>query len=197
MKHIFVRSLATGLAAAVLLSLGNFSALCGEIRSEVVRLHVLANSDSEKDQQLKLQVRDAVLSAADGLMNDVTDKELALETAKAHLPELQNAAQQCVYQQGYTYPVHVSLCEMYFTTRTYETGTLPAGWYHALRVTVGEGNGRNWWCVVFPPLCLGSAKGAALHDVLDQKACDVVEDAPKYEIRFKVVEWLEKLKTRK
>lgn len=191
MKHTAVKALAVGLVASVLLSFGHFSALCGEIRGEVVRLHVLAHSDSEEDQALKLKVRDAVLVAADGLLDGAKDKEEALAVATEHLPILQKAAQQCVQENGYGYPVSVELCEMYFTTRTYDSGTLPAGWYNALRVTIGSGEGHNWWCVVFPPLCLGGA--TALSDVVDEEACEVVENAPRYQVRFKLVEWLEEL----
>lgn len=188
----FVRALACGLVAAVLLSVGRFHAVCGEIRSEVVRLHVLANSDSDADQALKLRVRDAVLSAADGLLDGVEDTDEALKAVTAQLPRLQQAAQACVLSNGYDYPVTVGVQEMYFTTRTYDAGTLPAGNYHALRVTIGEGAGRNWWCVVYPPLCLSAAsEPAQLSDVLDEQACDVVEHAAQYEVRFKVVEWLE------
>ena len=194
MKHTFVRAIAAGFAAAVLLSLGRFSALCGEIRSEVVRLHVLANSDSEEDQTLKLQVRDAVLAAADGLMNGVTDTDTALRVTQDQLPQLQAAAQQCVWQNGYHYPVTVSLCEMYFTTRTYSAGTLPAGWYNALRVQIGTGEGQNWWCVVFPSLCVPAATeqvedvavGAGFSDNLS----GAITGKQEYQVRFFLLDFL-------
>lgn len=192
MKHRWVRALVMGTVAGVLLSCARFTAICAEIRSEVVRLHVLANSDSEEDQALKLQVRDAVLAAADGLLDGVTSTETALQTVAAERLRLQRAAEEAVAQSGYAYPVTVEMCEMYFTTRTYDAGTLPAGVYHALRVTIGEGAGHNWWCVVYPPLCLGTAtRPAQWSDVLDEPACDAVEHAPRYEVRFKVVELLE------
>ncbi len=192
MKHTVIRALAMGLAAATLLTFGRFTAVCGEIRSEVVRLHVLANSDSDADQALKLRVRDAVLAAADGLLDGVDSTDEALQTVAAQLPRLQQAAQECVAQNGYDYPVSVEVREMYFTTRTYDAGTLPAGRYRALRVTIGEGAGHNWWCVVYPPLCLAAAgRPAQLEDVLDKEACEAVEHAERYEVRLKVVEWLE------
>lgn len=192
MKHMGIRALAVGIAAATLLTFGRFTAVCSEIRSEVVRLHVLANSDSEEDQALKLRVRDAVLEAADGMLDGVNSTEAALQIVRERLPCLQAAAQQCVAQNGYAYPVSVEVCDMYFTTRTYDAGTLPAGRYNALRVTIGEGAGHNWWCVVYPPLCLSSAgRPAQLADVLDEEACETVEHAERYEVRFKVVEWLE------
>ncbi|MBO5796726.1 MAG: stage II sporulation protein R, partial [Clostridia bacterium] len=109
MKHTAVKALAVGLVASVLLSLGHFSALCGEIRGEVVRLHVLAHSDSEEDQALKLKVRDAVLMAAEGLLDGAENKEKALALATEQLPTLQAAAQRCVEENGYAYPVAVEL----------------------------------------------------------------------------------------
>ena len=192
MKHMGIRALAMGLVATTLLTFGRFTAVCDEIRSEVVRLHVLANSDSDEDQALKLRVRDAVLAAADGVLDGVDSTDAALQTVQAQLPRLQQAAQECVAKNGYDYPVSVEVREMYFTTRTYDAGTLPAGRYNALRVTIGEGAGHNWWCVVYPPLCLSAAsRPAKLEDVLDEEACEAVEHAERYEVRFKVVEWLE------
>ena len=192
MKHTVIRALTMGLVAATLLTFGRFTAVCGEIRSEVVRLHVLANSDSDEDQALKLRVRVAVLAAADGMLDGVDSTDAALQTMQTQLPRLRAAAQECVVQNGYDYPVSVEVCEMYFTTRTYDAGTLPAGRYNALRVTIGEGAGHNWWCVVYPPLCLSAAgRPAQLEDVLDEEACEAVEHAERYEVRFKVVEWLE------
>lgn len=194
MKHIVVRSLCVGLAASALLALCRFGALCGEIRSSVVRLHVLANSDSGEDQALKLKVRDAVLAASEGMLTGIADTDTALRRVEERLPLIRRAAEECVAREGYAYPVSVKLEESYFTTRTYGTVTLPAGRYAALRVEIGEGAGQNWWCVVFPPLCLGTATDRTeLEDVLDPAACRVAEEAPRYRIRFKLVEWLEEL----
>lgn len=187
----FFKALAAGTVAAMVLSFGHFNALCGEIRGEVVRLHVLAHDDTREEQALKLTVRDAVLTAADGLLDGVADTAGALDAVAAALPQLEAAANACLREQGSAHSAKVTLARTYFTTRTYDAGTLPAGWYNALRVVIGDGAGRNWWCVVFPPLCLSSAvKPARLGDVLDEQACDVVENAPRYEVRFKVVEWV-------
>ena len=115
-----------------------------ELSEKLIRLHVVANSDSQEDQAIKLQVRDAVLAAADGL------EEERLETA---LPEIQQAAEACLRQLGREETVTVSLGMERFPTRMYDSFSLPAGTYRALRVTIGEGAGKNWWCVVFPSLC--------------------------------------------
>ena len=179
---------------AVLFGFAAFAAECAEIRNEVLRLHVLANSDTEADQSLKLKVRDAVIAEADGLLDGIDDKESAMGAVKKALPRLREAAQNCVYEQGYGYTVKAELCDMYFTTREYDTGTLPAGVYAALRITIGKGVGHNWWCVVYPSMCLPAAEGSAQwSDVLDDTQTDIVEHPERYEVRLKVVEWVQQL----
>ena len=163
----------------------------------VVRLHVLANSDTEEDQAVKLKVRDAVLEAAAGWLDGAADAGEALTLAQQELPRLQAAAQQTVRDAGYSYPVKAQLCRMYFTTRQYDTVTLPAGVYDAVRFTIGAGEGHNWWCVVFPPMCVGtSVKENALTDVLDSSQQSLVTGGSRYAVRFKVVEWVEWLLSR-
>jgi stage II sporulation protein R len=207
-----IKAIAVAVALSLILSLCGFAGECGQIRERVLRLHVLANSDSEEDQQLKLKVRDTIVETAKGLFDNARDEGDALETAREQLPALIAAAQQRVYDEGYDYTVDATLCNMYFTTRYYdkvgggESVTLPAGLYDALRVTIGEGKGKNWWCVVFPPLCVsaaeqpassdGEAKAedpASLDDVLDQNQKEIVTQPEKYEIRFKAVELFEGL----
>lgn len=188
------KALCLALVLSVVLSLGGvavFAEDCDAIREQILRLHVLANSNSEEDQALKLQVRDAVVKEAAGLLDTVANKEEALVTVQQALPRLTEAAQACVKEQGYAYPVKAELCETYFTTRVYNTGTLPAGVYSALRITIGEGEGRNWWCVVYPSMCLSSAgQQDQWSDVLNKRQTDIVEHPEKYQVRFKVVEWV-------
>ncbi len=187
----FVKALLAGTVAAMMLSLCHFNAVCGEIRSEVVRLHVLAHDDTADEQALKLTVRDAVLKAADGLLDGVTNSTAAEAVIQNALPQLAAAANETLRAAGSEHTARVSLEPAYFTTRTYEAGTLPAGWYHALRVVIGDGAGQNWWCVVFPPLCVSSAvKPATLDDVVGEEAREVVEQPTRYTVRFKVVEWV-------
>lgn len=189
----WMKAISLGLALTFLISLCGFSYDCEEIRSQVLRLHVLANSDSEEDQQLKLKVRDAVIEAAAGLFDGVRQETAAKQVAQEHLAALNRAAQQAVYDEGYTYPVTACLTRMYFETREYDAGTMPAGMYDALRITIGEGAGHNWWCVAFPPLCVASATEHAteLSDVLTDSQQAIVEQPQKYEVRLKVVEWVE------
>lgn len=172
----------------------NFASACGEIRESVLRLHVIANSDSEADQALKLKVRDAVLEAG----NDIFDGSVTREEARARLEpqreKLEEAALKVIKEEGYDYSVRINIEEEYFNTRTYEKFTLPAGDYMAVRVIIGEGKGKNWWCIMFPPLCLPAAEGdAEISDVLGERELKVVEKNPKYEPRFKIIEIYEKI----
>ena len=172
----WIKAIALALTAALLISLCGFSGECAGIRKRVVRLHVLANSDSQADQELKLKVRDAVVEAAAGLFDEAADAGDALTLAQEKLPELQAVAQRTVEAEGFPYPVEATLVNMYFTTRRYENSvTLPAGMYNTLRITIGEAAGKNWWCVVFPPICVSAATGhKELSDVLDQEQQDIV-----------------------
>ena len=113
------------------------------VADKMTRLHVVANSDSESDQQLKLKVRDAVLKASEG-HDTVSD---------ALLTEMREAALQCIYDNGYDYTVTVERGEMWFDTRDYDGFSLAAGYYDAVKVRIGQAQGKNWWCVIFPPLC--------------------------------------------
>lgn len=128
-----------------------------QLAGQVIRLHVLANSDSQADQKLKLAVRDRVLERAESLY----PKDVTLEQARAiledNLDDLAEAGQQVVDEAGKDYPVTARLEECWFPTKEYGDFALPAGEYTALRVVIGEGEGQNWWCVAFPPLCLGAA----------------------------------------
>nr|WP_317412786.1 stage II sporulation protein R [uncultured Solibaculum sp.] len=187
-------ALSMGFVIAVLCSMANFSGQCQNIRESVFRLHVLANSDSQEDQELKLKVRDRILLESEHLMDGVSDREEAKQIAKQHLPELEAAAQDEIYRQGYDYPVEVRLEKTYFNTRQYDTVTLPAGQYDALRVLIGAGEGHNWWCVMFPPMCLPAAEDPKqIEDVLNPQETDIVEGGQQYEVKFKVVEWFEEI----
>ncbi len=147
--------MAVGAALALLLgSFGTFAQECDEIPQEVLRLHIPANSDSEYDQTVKLGVRDMVLEKYSARLSGYSTREEAAEAVHALLPEIEKTCCEYLSQQGVDYGAHAELTEMYFTTREYENVTLPAGDYLALRITLGSGEGHNWWCVMFPPLCI-------------------------------------------
>jgi len=188
----WIKALCGAVIVCMVLSLCGFAGTCATVRDSVVRVHILANSDSTADQALKLKVRDAVVEAGAGMLDGVTDREQAEDHLQNALPSLIQVAQQCVYDEGFSYPVTAELTTMYFTTRTYDSGTFPAGRYRAVRFSIGNAEGKNWWCVMYPPLCVSAATDkATLADVLDKDANAIVSEASRYAIRFKVVEWVE------
>lgn len=146
------------LTLAVFLTSGALALQTGqELSDRVVRLHVLANSDSEEDQALKLKVRDRLLAYTEPLLEGSADRRGAEALLRGQLLELERIAREEIRANGYSYDVTVRLEDTVFPTREYEGFTLPAGKYLALRVLIGEGAGRNWWCVVFPPLCAAAS----------------------------------------
>lgn len=196
-QHIkkFETALACGLILTCLFSTVSFAASCGGIRERVLRLHVLANSDSEIDQAVKLKVRDAVLEEGKDIFAGRTTAKDAEEVLKQQTERLEAVADAVLLENGFSYTSKVEVGKSFFGTRSYdEKVTLPAGEYTAVRILLGEAKGHNWWCVMFPPLCLPAAEGdVKLEDVLDEKEESLVESNPKYEMRFKIVEIFEKI----
>ena len=189
----WTKALAGGLVLCLLLQVLGFAGSSAGIRERVVRLHVLAHDDSDAEQALKLKVRDAVSEAAATLVGDVTDRGEVLARLRDGLTKIEAAGQACVYAEGYEHMVRAELTEMYFTTREYDVGTYPAGVYDALRVTIGDGAGRNWWCVLYPPLCVSVAMKAPTAENVLTKSQRKVVSTPRYAVRFKIVEWWESL----
>ncbi len=169
-----------------------------ELADSVIRFHVIANSDSQADQALKLAVRDRVLARAEAIYPENATLDEAQAALEGHLNLLAAAGREVVEEQGYDYPVSASLEDCWFPTREYEGFALPAGNYTALRVIIGEGKGRNWWCVAFPPLCVGAASETvdqaleAGHFTPDQGAL-VTGDGEGYVLKFKAMELLGEL----
>ena len=181
-----------GLLLTVVLTcwMSSFCALADEVRQNTLRLHVQANSDSQADQAMKLTVRDAILAEAADLFADASSEAGARSIAEASLPRLQACAERTLEQAGCGLPVRVYLTEMYFDTTYYEDFTLPAGVYDALRVEIGAHAGKNWFCVLYPGLCLPAAGAPAVYPTEAQQ--ELVE-SPGVEVRFAALEWLEHL----
>ena len=171
------------------------------IYDEVIRLHVLANSDSEEDQALKLKVRDAVLAETELLVGSCESREeaLAILSESQSRDRLTAAAQRVIGAAGYEYEVSVSLGEERYPTRSYEAFCFPSGTYTSLRVEIGASAGKNWWCVLFPRLCLGAASGDAEEKFIEagftpeQYKIITDTDEPEYKIKFKILEIIEEL----
>ena len=167
-----------------------------EIYDTVVRLHVLANSDTAEDQALKLKVRDAVLDAAAPYLEGCTTQAEAVASLTAHWADLEAAAADVIAAEGYDYPVTVLLGEEDYPTRTYESCAFPAGTYVSLRVCIGDAEGQNWWCCLFPPLCLSAATAKTDNEdafiqvglTKDQYGIITETGKAKYKVRFKILE---------
>lgn len=193
MKNI-IKSLCIAFVLTVIYSIIPFQAECSDISDEVFRLHILANSDSESDQALKLKVRDRVLLSTEKLFNSAKTKEEAESVISNNLQTIANIAYQEVLDNGYSYNVKAEITKMYFTTRHYTSYTLPSGMYDALRITIGSGNGHNWWCVMYPSLCISTEEQSDQNakEVFDDTQYDIVKNE-QYQYKFKIVEIFEKI----
>lgn len=171
-------------------SLSLFQKECREIQEDVLRLHILANSDSEEDQAVKLKVRDRILLESGELFNTVGDKSSAQEKAAENTDKVEQIAKEVLAEEGFSYPVTAKVTRQFFDTRVYDGFTMPAGWYDSLQVVLGEGEGRNWWCVLYPPLCISAAEKTQekLEENFTEGERQVLESEPEYEVRFFIVE---------
>ena len=188
MKNI-VRIAVLTFIFSILFSSVYLSAECSEISNEVLRLHILANSNSEQDQELKLKLRDFLLKETENVFKNCKTKEESIVSANENLSDIEKLSNEFIKTQGFDYKVKVELEEVYFNTRVYDSFAMPPGKYNALRVLIGSGEGHNWWCVMYPPVCLPSAESTEkLDQVLDENQMEIIENEPKYEIKFKIFE---------
>ena len=173
-------------------------AVSNNIADSVFRLHVIANSDSKEDQELKLKVRDELLSYMNIISKDSTNKQEAMQIANEHKEEFIQIAEKVIKENGYNYTVNVQVGKADFPTKCYGDITLPAGTYDALKVQIGEAKGQNWWCVMFPPLCFVDVSTGIVPDnskqelkqSLDNEEYDLISKTDNNEIsfKFKIVE---------
>ena len=167
------------------------------IYDEVLRLHVIANSDSDADQELKLLVRDAILEETQKILKNVKSREEAEKIISEHSALLENIALETVRKNRFDYSVALELGKEKYPTKNYESCAFPSGEYLSLRIKIGEASGENWWCVLFPPLCLSAATDKDAFTsvgITDSQYQIITEtDNPKYKIRFKLLESFEQL----
>lgn len=193
-RRLLGRALVCGFVLAALCSFFPFAAACGQLPRDVVRLHVVANSNGAEDQAVKLLVRDAVLEEAARWYQGAGSMEEASSQLCTHLQSIAGAARQVLGEQGVGYSATAQMTEMYFPTRDYGDFCLPAGRYRTLRVTLGEGAGKNWWCVVFPSLCLPAATQEEALLTLPEGERQVVEGGQEVQVKLKAVELWESLR---
>ena len=169
------------------------TAVSTNLSESVFRLHVIANSDTDEDQSLKLQVRDALLKYMNNICSNCTTKEEAISIANEHKADFQKIAEQTITDNGYNYSVEVNINNFYFPTKNYGDISLPAGMYDALRVEIGESKGQNWWCVMFPSLCFIDISSGIVDDEakenlqqnLQEESYTIISENENSNIKFK------------
>lgn len=183
----------TLLISVALLSIESFAYRCGAVRQETLRLHIIAASDSDEDQSDKLAVRDKILEDYSEVLC-AGSPEAACALAQFLSDDIKTTAQKQLSYRGRPNEVSVSVEDMFFETRTYDEGvTLPAGHYKALRLVIGEGKGKNWWCVIYPPLCLPAAEAGETAADEENDIRDLSLQSG-YKAKFAVVEAFEQIK---
>ena len=181
-----------------------FTNICGagktlySLENDVLRLHILANSDSDDDQQLKLAVRDKLLENSEELFGGCDSLEDMKSRAQQKKPEINDIALSVIHEMGYDYDVKSSVVNMEFDDRTYGDMTMPSGTYDALRVEIGSGKGHNWWCVMYPPLCLPAAEevdadSKKAEKYFDKCQMDMLENHDDYKVRLWCVDFFKKI----
>jgi len=188
MKIMF-KSMCVGFVLTVIFSFLPFQTVCETLTQDVLRLHILANSDTNEDQELKLLVRDEITKECKKLFSKAQSLEEAKEITLENLEALNKIATTVIKEQGKDYTVSVQLCEEYFNTRYYGSVTMPAGKYTALQIKIGKAKGENWWCVLYPSLCVGTSTDyESFEENLTPQECSVVSSGNKYQFKFKIVE---------
>lgn len=175
-------------------------AVTTDIADSVFRLHVIANSNSDEDQNLKYIVRDRVIEYMSSISQNASSKEDVIEIAKANLDKIQAIASQTIRENGYTYSVNVEVGNFSFPSKRYGDITLPPGYYDALRIKIGKAEGQNWWCVMFPPLCFVDVTSGVVPDEskeimkenLSKEEFDLIsKNSNEVKVKFKIVEVLQ------
>ena len=183
------------------------NAVSNNLADSVFRLHVIANSDSEEDQNLKYKGRDSLIEYMNTLTNDMNTKDDVIKIAKEHIQDFKNIAQNVVKENGYDYEVNVEIGNFSFPTKTYGDISFPAGFYDALKVEIGKAEGQNWWCVMFPPLCFVDVTSGVvpeeskenLEENLGDEEYSIISDTEENgftNIKFKIIEFFESIGTK-
>lgn len=199
---IFISVLFLGLSAY-----SYVTATASNLSSNVFRLHVIANSDSNEDQDLKYKVRDSLINYMKKITSNITTKEEAIKIVKEHISDFENIAQTVVFENGFNYAVNIEIGKFDFPTKTYGDVSFPSGYYDALRVKIGEAEGQNWWCVMFPPLCFVDVTSGIipeeskenLEENLDSESYNLIsnnDDDIGLNIKFKLIELFQNIGTK-
>lgn len=192
-RKIFNIAVICALISSIMLSMVGFKNSCDEMCDNIIRIRIIANSDSKEDQELKIKIRDNVLITSKLMYEEADTYEDAVTVTNENIEKLLKVAQNTISANGFSYNVSLDFRDEFFETRKYDEFTLPSGVYKTAVFTVGEGNGKNWWCVIFPQVCVGACAGS-LEDSVSKGSADYAYNADSYVIKFKTVEIFEKVK---
>ncbi|MBP8641161.1 MAG: stage II sporulation protein R [Oscillospiraceae bacterium] len=189
-QHLKIWELSLLFALCVTLCTGLFAkAEQQQLANELIRLHVIANSDTDSDQSAKLNVRDSALRVLTPLLQGVSSVSEAEKIINNELPQLCSEAKRSLLLDGKFYPAKAELCIEQYPTKKYAGFALPAGEYISLKIILGKGEGHNWWCVVFPPLCMTSVENEeAFSSLTDESAKLITYDGSEYKLKFRIIE---------
>ncbi len=196
----FERAIIIGFFATIFLLIfadfRSFASVSDSVSNKILRLHIIANSDCASDQDIKLAIRDELLKQSGELFTNCENLEQSKLVANENLEKIESIANSVLQEHGYTYTANAELVNMYFPTKSYGDVTLPAGNYDAVRITLGNAKGKNWWCVLYPCLCVPAAQNLESEEVLSgvllQDEVSLVL-SPKYEPKFAILELWKKL----
>ena len=201
-KYVFLISLLFFIYVLVC-AISYVDAVSNGLSDSVFRLHVIANSDSSEDQSLKLVVRDKILEYMNVICSNISSKDEAMEIVSSHLDDFRDVAVSCVRELGYDYDVNVEIGNFDFPTKSYGDVSFPSGFYDALRVKIGSASGKNWWCVMFPPLCFVDVSSGVVPDSSKENMKDnlsteeyglIYAESDDLSFKFKLVEFFQNIK---
>lgn len=201
-KFMYIICLIILFSSFVLISASSYATVVSsDLADNFFRLHILANSDSEEDQALKLIVRDNIIEYMNTLSYEGLTKESAISLTSSHLQNFKEIAEKTIQEQGYDYPVSLEIGNFYFPTKEYGNVSLPAGYYDALKIEIGKANGKNWWCSLFPPLCFVDISSGVIDEeseeylkenLTNEEFAIITENSDDVKFKFKIIELLNK-----
>lgn len=195
MKKLDIALLIGFIFTVILTGFGHFTSQYVDLKDNVIRLHILANSDSSEDQKLKLKVRDRILQDTQNIFRSDMSLDEMEKSISCSLSVIEEIAENEIIKNGYDYSVKAELVNMPFNDRTYGEITLPAGYYDALRITIGNAEGHNWWCMMYPSMCIpSSVDWDEYNNVFSSEEIDMMKNPQNYRFKFKIAEIFEKFR---
>lgn len=192
-KNIEIIIIIVFLVSYILSNYTSFAMNVNDLRDSTLRIHILANSNSDEDQALKLEVRDAIITVTNDIYKLARSKQEAINIFNNNINRIEKVISETISKSNSMYEFNIELVNMYFTARNYDNIVMPAGEYDAIRVSIGEGKGENWWCVLYPSICVSTAIDKR-EPVFNDDQQDILENSQKYEVRFAILDVITNIK---